>query len=1275
MQRNLMKKGVWGLLLVILASSVLWLGQPAQVAADTIGDVLDNTGTTVPKDKNGQPWNMYQVPGLTNNQGVSRDHGMNEGSFVRSGTAASGAPLSTTPDSSGTGYQDMDSTTNSPQAESPADIQFQDSDDGTHGNPWFVINYVNKLGFVDYGNADIANNFSKSSTPFDTDANHYLYNPDGVQSKMDGNTGKLKDGESFNGGYLQISGNVPIRARIATTPTTINAIMAGNWGVMVRVDLPKGVNAKDLASTVAWNSSYFYLTLDTYTFNIDYNFLFIPIKIPITFKNLTFPLQFDHHIYLDKNNPDGNDFYLKVKGIPFSYNIPSDGSSAQMQLQKPKSDALDYLHNRYYDGGQMEPLDNLDSDSDNSLDLNGQPEFQTQGTGRGMPWDAWYGIAHELVIDPLQGQGLLGQFASWAASVILTTLVPESPVYKTGLTGRTLAMLNGVTKMQSADRKTTNGNILGALNSIIVAPIINNLASYFTQNYFKGTAHINFTFDISKYADHSSADREALTSGKLFAAPYSDGKINDGDGLQSGDRRGFGITMFNTAQLVDPYRVLTGSNTMDSNSASSNDAIFQHLKAGVTPIDYALVKTGEKGTPYPVYTNFTSWTGAITPYDRLHWADDSSKPLPKIATDTLHSQDKLASDLNSRSATPDPAKDGILVNDGKAFPVQDQTTFYNQEQAYQPVFNKDKFTTAGVIRPQRYANVYQLYDYSKSTPTPLETPKAVYDGVDNNKVSVTANDGVNFDGTTINSALNNSQWHYTGTLNTLPLADATLGLNQSLKPTIDLSDYFPIYVNRSEITGGKSQTKPVGYFRDPLATGTNASNLHLGFSTKQTQQDAWNKTGEGVTYSPTPKLLSGNFSSKNDVALDQNQNMANNTAMSFNSDGSAVGKFQVPLQSDPTSILYYGYADVDRDNTKVNIVNSYKLGANVDNTASDDTMLVIDDNTPDKDWYTIKKQFSDGSLVHFVQSGDTGKDVGVTTEGISNQLGGKNYGKDVTLMIPIVPGADIDGTPQVTTSDSGNSLTSGPTKVSSGNGDIDKKYASYQVSFASPPEEFKFTYQYKITDPTQLPYQRSLQDLAVNGTQALGVSNGISFNEFKNENLVHVPSLDFGKHQTPSATGTNAPYSLTDPQDAYFQVQDNTNHIGSWTLYGAMGPFTSADHNTQYTDFRTSLGVPGTDVKGTGESGVTPVDVTGAFDPAWDYSQMRYFNHYPHDMISNNQQTKLYELNRLQGDVDNTENPLTRYYPKAGLTVPAETITNGKYTSTITYLLSDNGSL
>lgn len=1264
-----MKKEVWGLLFALFAGSAFLVSQPAQVSADTIGDVLDNTGSTVPKDKNGQPWNMYQVPGLTNNQGVSRDHGMNEGSFVRSGIAASGAALSTTPDASGTGYQDMDSTTNSPKAESPADIQFLDTNVNNHGTPWFSINYVNKLGFVDFANANVANNFSKASGSVTGD--NYLYNPSNVQSKMNGNTGKLKDGESFNGGYLQIAGNVPIKARIATTPTTINAIMAGDWGVMVRIDLPKGVNAKDLASTVVWDSSYFYLTLDTYKLNL---FGFLPVQ----FDNLTFPLQFDHHIYLDPSNPDGNDFYLKVKGIPFTYNT-SDGNSAQMQLQKPRSDALDYLHNRYYDNGTMKPMDDLDGNADTDLDANGQPKFVTKNGGKGYPWDSWFGITSEKITDPLKAawqSGNLLAMAPWAAlSLALQFGVSQSPVYESGYTGRTLALLNGVTEMQNADRQPSGGGFFQAINNFIVQPMIAYTAKYFTQQYFYGTAHINFTFDMSKYADHSNTDREALTSGKLFAAPYSDGKINDDDGLQSGDRQSFGITMFNTAQLVDPYSVLKGSDTTDKNSASSGDAIFQHLKAGVTPIDYALVKKGEKGTPYPVYTNFTSWTGAIAPYDRLHWANDSSKPLPKIATDTLHSQNKLGSDLNARSATPDPARDGILVNDGKAFPVQDQTTFYNQEQAYQPTFDKNQFTTAGVIRPQRYANVYQLYDYSKSTPTPLTTPKPVYDGVDNNAVSVTANGGVNFDGTTINSDLNNNQWHYTGTLNTLPLADATLGLNQSLKPTVDLSDYFPIYVNRSEITGGNSQTMPVGYFRDPLATGTNASNLHLGFSTMKTQQDAWNKTGEGVTYSPTPKLLSGNFSSKNDVALDQNQNMANNTAMSFNSDGSAVGKFQVPLQSDPTSILYYGYADVDRDNTKVNIVNSYKLGANVDDTASDDTMLVIDDNTPDKDWYTIKKQFSDGSLVHFVQSGDTGKDVGVTTEGISNQLGGKNYGKDVTLMIPIVPGADIDGTPQVTTSDSSNSLTSGPTKISSGNADIDKKYASYQVSFASPPEEFKFTYQYKITDPTQLPYQRSLQDLAVNGTQALGVSNGISFNEFKNENLVHVPSLDFGKHQTPSATGTNAPYSLTDPQDAYFQVQDNTNHIGSWTLYGAMGPFTSADHNTQYTDFRTSLGVPGTDVKGTGESGVTPVDVTGAFNPAWDYSQMRYFNHYPHDMISNSQQTKLYELNRLQGDVDNTENPLTRYYPKAGLTVPAETITNGKYTSTITYLLSDNGSL
>jgi hypothetical protein len=1313
-KRRNMKRLFFGVLCAALVGGFLFAGSAGQVSADTIGDVLDNSGSTVPVDNannKNTPWNMYQIPGLTTTNAagdtVSRDHTTNEGSFVKTATASDGMPMSS--GVSGQTYGDQTSS-GSPAAGSPADIQFLNKDVNGHGVPWFSINYVDKSDFVDASSAKVANALNTNSTSFDNGTD-YLYNKNNVQSKMDA-SGHLKSGQSFNGGFLQIAGNVPIKAKIAPSATTINAIMAGDWGVMVRLDLPKGVNARDLASTVMWNKSYFYLTLDTYTLTVLQGFKIfgVPITQPvtITFRNLTFPLQFDHHIYLDPTNPDGNDFYLKVKGMPFRYNIPSDGTSAQMQLQKPHADALDYLHNRYYDRSTqtMKPLDQLTGDEDTDLDSNGQPEFVTQGTGMGHPWDAWFGITNELIVKPLADSGgLFGLISSAFAKIIFQSFVPQSPVYQSGLTGRTLSLLNGMTSMQNADRGTTGGNFLSLVNDIFVQPIINATSKYFTQQYFTGTAHINFTFDMSKYAANSSSkEAQALTSGKLFAAPYSDGRVNDGDGLQSGNRRSFGITMYNTSQMVDPYRTLTGTNTDDKNSESSGDAIFNHLKAGVTPMDYALVKSSEvkNGTPYPVYTNFTSWTGAIVPYDRMHWNDDSNASNQQTTfTDTLHSEGKIGSDINNRTATPDPAQDGILVNNAAMFRVKKQTDFTNEEDSYLPQFGdaaKTKFESPGAIRPQRYANVYQYYDYSKSTPTPYSQPQPV--DYDSDDAEVQAQTDTNLDSSNnITGELNNKHWNYTGTLkignNTLPLADASIGLKQSLKPTIDLSAYDPIMLERKSVTGGKHEVKPAATFRDPLAIEGSPSDLHLQFSAGNNgQQDSWNNSvkGEGVTYSSTPRLLSGDFSSSNDEALDGQDNLAGNKTMTFAKDGTATSKFAIPHPNYPNAYLYYGYGQIIRKNN-LSVRGGYNLSNKVDGSASDDGMLILDNNEPEKYWYTLKKQFTNGDpLVHFVQSSDNGTDISVTTEGFSNEIIDAKYPDTIILMAPKIAGVSADGLPQVSTSDAGNSAGT-PQLVSSGNDNIDNNYYSWKVKFSKAPKEFKFTYKYKVSDWTQIPLRESETDIATSSSdssggaqQALGVSNGIEFNALMNANLIHVPTLDFGTHSIPGASGTgNSPYALKDNStdtDAYFTVRNNDNNSSSWTIWGTLDGFANADHSDTYDNFTVKLGQPQMLNSSTNKFVDEPyiTDPQGA-DPSTfngDQSKWRFYNHYPFDLISSGHQTQMYHLDRLNGDSDNTETNLTRYYPNANLNIPANvspTITPGKYTANLTYLLSDNGTL
>ncbi|MCT2909394.1 hypothetical protein EFT87_12105 [Schleiferilactobacillus harbinensis] len=109
-----------GLLLPILFGMVI-LTMVGHSQAVTIGNVLDNTGPTAPRD-------MYSIPGL----GRTRQKG--EGSYVKSGTGSSGTPIT-----NGTTGTWVGKAT-----ESPTIITFPESADN-HGSSWFSINYVLKL--------------------------------------------------------------------------------------------------------------------------------------------------------------------------------------------------------------------------------------------------------------------------------------------------------------------------------------------------------------------------------------------------------------------------------------------------------------------------------------------------------------------------------------------------------------------------------------------------------------------------------------------------------------------------------------------------------------------------------------------------------------------------------------------------------------------------------------------------------------------------------------------------------------------------------------------------------------------------------------------------------------------------------------------------------------------------------------------------------------------------------------------------------------------------
>ncbi len=263
---------------------------------------------------------------------------------------------------------------------SPVAISFKNTGN-SHGSPYFSLNYVNKDSLVDFGsnttagmdpltisrawagqNLTAAQQKAIFSQGTGTDSTP-------AKSKMVLSNGKYvldtANNESFDGGYMQATGNVPIQAAVAGSKSTVEATMAGDWAVMVRVQVAQGIDTKAFASSIAWDKSYYYLTVDS-------------VSLLGQSVSINFPMQFDHHVYLDPAHPQT--FYLKVKGIPFWMNqkatvdghwtgiplwstwVPTAYGYNQLQLQDGNADYVDYLHNRQISPTSAQTLDNLGAD-------------------------------------------------------------------------------------------------------------------------------------------------------------------------------------------------------------------------------------------------------------------------------------------------------------------------------------------------------------------------------------------------------------------------------------------------------------------------------------------------------------------------------------------------------------------------------------------------------------------------------------------------------------------------------------------------------------------------------------------------------------------------------------------------------------------------------------------------------------------------------------------------------------------------------------------------
>jgi hypothetical protein len=1347
-------------LLSVLATGGVLAGSVEMVAADTIGNVVDNApdvsanngGSYVPKlgsiDGANTPWNTYYIPSL------GRERLASEGSFVKWGydgwrasgdtdaqgnkTAASAYDpihdMAIAP--SNFGYTDTDwangtigTTTN---------IHFLKQVDGapSHGKAFFSLNYVNKDNLMDVPDYQTAAQFAARDM---TNRNNMFIQQengqDSVQSKMSGTVNgtypdgsnkydyQLANGESFNNGYIQVTGNVPIEAQLAQSETTIDGMLAGNWGVMVRAKVAPGIDVRSFAASIDWDKSYYNLSIDS----TDVTFTILGINISRQIPSLTFPLQFDRHVYLDPN--DSRAFYLKVKGIPFNFQQWSDLQHTQMYLPKSKSDYTDYLHNRVItdgDAGSQKALTldklttgqgNTDYDASDYQGTLNDSDLTTDGTKPNFPisektkdvnprvWDPFAGLLDEMLKD-VESLTLVGGIVK-----AMINFFGVSPIYDLGAIGRTVTLLNA--PLYPNDREPTDFNgLAGIINfpRIIANPIYESLSSRYLQNPFYGNAHINFSFDMSKYQGNKQPLISALSNGKLFASPYADGGFNKGTGddtsatsldKTNANRSPIQISMYDSSQLVDPYATTWGlsrgrykvgtdstvrgeavarATGFDSqgNVVYIQDPLLKQLRAGTSPMDYAVIdnKQINNGTAYPTYTNFNSWTGAIVPYDRDYW------DTHKSTTDTVHSDGKIGDDLNYRTATPDAGSDGVLVNPGiKNQPVVDP--YVNPDP---PTKNK-----AGSIDPMRYANVYTLYDYSQSKPTVwTDGPREVYDkDANGDQVNVSVADGVNVDAQKkVTKSLQNDQWDYTGTLNGLPLADATLGLNQSLLPTLNI-DPETLLVQREKLDEGQELDLPAGTYRDPLAAYA-TDGFWTQLSAKNTDQSV--KAIPPVQpFKISPATHGFNVNLLNYKKRTHIADPANNAYFDMSTGGTATFKYQMPVDPSTPGNNNFWYHNMkfarlqDVTTGSGYVVPGYAAGkqdSNVDWRApasytdgmesyvNNQGFILLTGKQLDNT-YSVQKSFSDGTTTHILTGGQ--ETVGVKTTATLNQ--GKSPVSTVVIRMPKVAGTTLT-----------NIQIPGAASTKQVDNDagtwLDNNFVSYQATFTSAPSTINWTYDYQIAsaaDSGKVPLDVGYLDLLMDSTdQSLGESNTVDFNIYRNPSIDHAPSLDFDKHSLPkTATDTAATtYQLAKGavDDAYFTVRDdhaNTQEQSSWRLLASMSPFMNGTDS--HENWFVSWNEPYAKLTdGSYQKEVKPGDYvppTTASDPKDEW--WAYYNHQPQDLIADYAMSQMYFLDRLhEKDVD-VHNGLSRYYPDATLTLPANSANpvSGKYTATIRYTL------
>lgn len=411
--------------------------------------------------------------------------------------------------------------------------------------------------------------------------------------------------EAYKGHFLQAVGTVNVHVMTYknwnATNNSVNGsaqygtsgsnsalenLLFGNYGVMVRFKMEKGVNAAAMSKAIVWDRAYFKMAID------------IP-RMATYVSRIYVPMQFDHTVYLDEHHP--NVFYLKVKGIPVNVeDIANTGIGSMVNMrgiapygtthtskttgaQPTIPSTIDYAAYRK----AVPVAKNLTDAQVKGLIQQDFRDYQNNvKTYTGNAWSSTFKENDYPIVPPAaQTNWQPGNNSSY------DLLKPQYQV-NSYLDAGTVSDSN---LWSPQEDYTTNNysygypftySLLDALYSLNSVPdtggilswrqMVDGVTSFISQDGFAGSCFVNFFIDMDKYDgnldDHSP--NKTLTRGFIMPSAQANHQYN------------LAMDIVGSDQLVDPKPTTTV--TSDNNNVVT---AYDNFGPHNTPMDRALIKS------------------------------------------------------------------------------------------------------------------------------------------------------------------------------------------------------------------------------------------------------------------------------------------------------------------------------------------------------------------------------------------------------------------------------------------------------------------------------------------------------------------------------------------------------------------------------------------------------------------------------------------------------------------------------------------------------------